>query len=92
MRMTGTPEVLAKRSRAEAHSRTWAMLPALDSTSSVAMVCMESMTTRSGCTSLMWSNTSSKELEQRMSRWSLSAGLMRAARIFSWWALSSPLT
>ena len=61
MRMTGTPLVLAKRSRAEAHSRTWAMEPAEDSTSSVEMVWMESTTTRSGWTSLMWSKMASRE-------------------------------
>ena len=71
MRMTGTPLVLAKRSSAEAHSRTWAMEPALDSTSSVEMVWMESMMMSSGCTSLIWSKMASSEFSQRIMKLSL---------------------
>ena len=81
--ITGVPLVLAKRSRLAAHSRTWAMLPGLESTSSVDIVCMESMTTSSGMVSLMFSKIFSSDVSQRMRHESLSGRSMRPARIFS---------
>ena len=58
------------------------------------MVCMESMTTRSGCTSLMCVKMVSSEFSQRIMKLSESSevGASLSARIFSWCALSSPLT
>ena len=43
-----TPDVLAQRSSAAAHSRICVTLPADDSTVSVYIVCIESMTTTCG--------------------------------------------
>ena len=89
--MTGMPVDLAKWSRAAAHSLTCVMLPGLLSTASVAIVWIESMTTSSGPTSLMFSKMSLREVSQRMVTlsWSVPAVAegsclpMRWARILS---------
>ena len=103
--ITGTPLVLAYFSKALAHSLIWVMLPGADSAISVSIVCIESTTTRSGPISLIWSKTFSKDVSQstRTSflRSSWCSGASRnpltfpfnlSALIFSWCALSSPLT
>ena len=48
MRMTGTFDSLAYLRSLAAHSLTWLTLPAADSRSSEAMVCIESMTMMPG--------------------------------------------
>ena len=47
-RITAAPECLAKRISAWAAPRTWVTVPGADSTASVHMVWIESMTTRRG--------------------------------------------
>ena len=97
--MTGVPLVFANRKRDAAHSRTCVMLPGLLSTSSVAIVCIESIISISGDKSSVYSNILCREVSQRMlilSRLSLLFEpcrlSKRSARILSWCALSSPLT
>ena len=92
MRITGTLLALAKRSNALAHSRIWVMLPGAESTVSVSMVCMESIITRSGALSLIWSNIFSMLVSHNTDTLSFLPPSMRSARILSWCALSSPLT
>ena len=82
--ITGVALDFANRSRAAAHSRTCVMLPAEESTSEVAMVCMESMMTNSGFTSLMQSNMSSSEFSHNTCTLSDCSVDSRSARIFSW--------
>ena len=57
---------------------------------------MESTTTTSGCTSLIWSKMASSEFSQSSKKCSWLAvpppTVSLSALIFSWWALSSPLT
>ena len=84
------PLVLAKRSKAEAHSRTCVMLPGELSTSEVEIVWMESMMTSSGLASLMLSKIFSNDVSHNTCTAALPP--MRSARILIWWALSSPLT
>ncbi len=90
--ITGIPLVLEKRRSADAHSRTWVTLPGLVSASSVDMVWLESIITISGFTSLMCAKMFSSDVSHSILMFALSGCAMRSARIFSWWALSSPLT
>ena len=104
--MTGTPLDLAKRNRADAHSRTCVTLPGELSTLSVLIVWIESITTISGLTSWIFLKILSSEVSQRTRQLSAllpsksadippacsPADIILSARIFNWWALSSPLT
>lgn len=94
MRITGIPLVLANLSSAEAHSLICDTLPGLESTSSVEMVCIESMTTNCGCASRMQAKMLSSEVSQRIVTWPISLAplSMRSARILIWCGLSSPDT
>ena len=46
--ITGTPCSLAKRSKRAVHSRTWPTLPGVESSTSVNIVWIESMTSKAG--------------------------------------------
>ena len=94
-----TPPDLPYLSRLAAHSRICARLPGEDSTPSVWMVCMESMTTRSGCIASICRKICSSEVSHSTdtsASWpsepSWAAGVRRSARSLIWRALSSPLT
>ena len=94
------PPHLAYLSKLAAHSLICAKLPGLLSTASVCMVCMESMTTRSGwvcsiCTKICSSDVSvstSRSLPPRAPPCPTSCDCSRSALSLSWRALSSPLT
>ena len=79
--MTGIALVFAKRSRAEAHSRICVTLPGADSTSSVSIVCMESMTINSGATSSISLKMFSSDVSQSIMTCSPASGASRSARI-----------
>lgn len=79
--MTGTPLSLAYFSSEAAHSRIWVMEPGDESTVSTDMVCMESITTRSGCTFLMCVKMCSSRVSHS-SNTSLERSDMRSARNF----------
>ena len=88
----GVPEVFANLSNLAAHSLTCDTLPAELSTSEVLMVCMESITTISGLTLLIHAKIFSNDVSQNIRQLSLGDSFILCALIFSWWALSSPLT
>ena len=86
------------RRRVAAHSLTCDTLPGPLSTVSVCIVCMESMIIISGLTFCMWSVILSSDVSHSIitlsslpSPW-FPVLSRRRARIFSWCALSSPLT
>ena len=64
--MTGMPLVLANLNKAAAHSRTCEILPGELSTSSVAIVCMESITTSLGACSCICVKIFSNDVSQRI--------------------------
>ena len=83
MMMTGVPLSLANFSSMAAHSRIWLTEPGDDSTFSVAMVWMESMTTRSGATLSMCFITVSIIDSQATCTCDWLVSAMRSARSFS---------
>ena len=91
IRMMGVLVSLAYLSNDAAHSLTCDTLPGEDSMASVDMVCMESMTTRSGFTLCIWVNMFSNEVSHTM-RQSDDRFRRRSARSLSCRALSSPDT
>ena len=73
------------------HSRTWETLPGEDSTTSVKMVCMESMIIESGWILAACVKICSRCVSHRMKQFGLSCD-NRSARSFNWRLLSSPET
>ena len=74
---------LAKRSNADAHSRTWATLPGELSTLSVLIVCMESMTMISGDVFFTCAKMLSSDVSHSIMQLSVGAWAILSARIFS---------
>ena len=82
---------LATRMRLAATSRTWLTPPAEPSTASLAMVCTESTTSRSGETDSTCPRTVARSVSAASSRRGRSAPI-RSARMRTWAADSSPVT
>ena len=89
--MTGIPDSLAKRSSIAATSLIWETEPGALSTRSVYMVWTESTTTRSGAVDSASSRIRSMSVSLKIRQLEESPP-SRSARIFTWRALSSPVT
>ena len=91
MRMTGMPVSFAKRRRMAATSRICVTEPGVDSAVWVNIVWTESTIIRSGIISRAWTITFSMRVSLNMWQFEQSPP-SRSARIFTWRALSSPVT
>ena len=90
-RRVGRCRDFATLTSAAVTARTWVTPPAAPSTSPLAIVWIESITSRSGSTASMWLSTAARSVSAARYRWS-SRAPVRSARSRTWAADSSPDT